>query len=313
MNRRDFVTSGIAAGAGALGGLLSTNDAFGKSTADSSDGLPQSGDFTLKYAPEFGMFTEHAGEDPVDEMRFGREQGFTAWEDTGLRSRPVEEQERISRAAQDLGLDFGEFVGHMTFEEVTFAGEDEDLRTMVLEEVEESVEVARRMQTEFVHVVLGQSHTRLAWGYQMANATELLRRCADILAPEDLTMVIEPMNHRTNHPGMFLHTVEQAYELCEAVDSPACKILYDIYHVQIEEGNLIPNIDLAWDHIGYFQVGDNPGRNEPLSGEIYYTNVFSHIHEKGFDGFFGLEHGQSLPGREGEMAVIDAYRTVDPS
>jgi hydroxypyruvate isomerase len=96
------------------------------------------------------------------------------------------------------------------------------------------------------------------------------------------------------------------------VASPSCKILYDIYHQQITEGNLIPNINRAWDEIAYFQVGDNPGRNEPGTGEINYRNVFRHIHGKGFTGVVGMEHGNSIrQSREGERAVIDAYVAAD--
>jgi hydroxypyruvate isomerase len=95
------------------------------------------------------------------------------------------------------------------------------------------------------------------------------------------------------------------------VNSPACKILFDIYHQQIQEGNLIPNIDMAWDEIGYFQAGDNPGRKEPGTGEINYRNVFKHIHAKGFKGVIGMEHGNSMPGKDGDQAVIDAYRAAD--
>ena len=78
------------------------------------------------------------------------------------------------------------------------------------------------------------------------------------------------------------------------------------------EGNLIPNLDAAWDEIAYFQIGDNPGRDEPTTGEINYGNVFRHIRDKGYQGVLGMEHGNSRPGREGELAVIEAYRSVDP-
>ncbi len=80
----------------------------------------------------------------------------------------------------------------------------------------------------------------------------------------------------------------------------------------VQEGNLIPNIDLAWDEIAYFQIGDNPGRDEPTTGEINFENEFRHIRDKGFRGVMGMEHGNSRPGRVGERAVIDAYRSVDP-
>ena len=123
-------------------------------------------------------------------------------------------------------------------------------------------------------------------------------------------MVLEPLNFY-NHPGMFLTEVPQCYALCKGVDSPACKILFDMYHQQITEGNIIPNIDSAWDEVAYFQIGDNPGRKEPTTGEMNYKNIFKHIHSKGFDGILGMEHGNFNPGKEGEEALITAYKSVD--
>jgi hydroxypyruvate isomerase len=123
-------------------------------------------------------------------------------------------------------------------------------------------------------------------------------------------MVLEPLNPR-DHPGLVLTKIPQAYQICRSVGSPSCKILNDLYHQQITEGNLIPNIDRAWDEIAYFQVGDNPGRKEPTTGEINYRNVFRHIHDKGFDGIVGMEHGLSRDGKEGEVALIDAYVACD--
>jgi hydroxypyruvate isomerase len=124
-------------------------------------------------------------------------------------------------------------------------------------------------------------------------------------------MVLEPLNPWTNHPGLFLTKIPQAFLLCRAVDHPCCKILDDLYHQQITEGQLIPNLDLAYSEIAYIQVGDNPGRNEPTTGEIHYQNVFRHLATKGYTGILGMEHGNSRPGVEGERAVIDAYRWCD--
>ena len=84
-----------------------------------------------------------------------------------------------------------------------------------------------------------------------------------------------------------------------------------IYHQQKQEGNLLPNIEAAYDEIAYFQIGDNPGRNEPTTGEINYKYLFNYIHSKGFEGILGMEHGNSLRGKEGEIAVLDAYKTAD--
>lgn len=155
----------------------------------------------------------------------------------------------------------------------------------------------------------------MADGYQLANVIELLRECSSILEPQEITMVLEPLNWKTNHGGVFLQRSDQAYALCKAVDSSSCKILFDIYHQQITEGNLIQNIDQSWAEIAYFQSGDNPGRKEPGTGEINYKRVFQHIADKSAKDkrkmIVGMEHGNSKRGKEGEAAVIAAYRKVD--
>jgi hydroxypyruvate isomerase len=268
--------------------------------------------FTMKFSPDFGLFADLAGPDPLDQLRWGYDQGFRAWESTMLKNRPVEQQEKISNLIQQLGMEFGQFVGTLTFTDVTFAGRNDALREQVLKEVRASVDIARRMNTRIVHNVLGMSDPRLPMDFQMANAIELLKQIAGIYEPHGITMIMEPMNHKIDHPGMFLHTVPQAYALAKAVGSPSVKILYDIYHVQIQEGNLLPVLDYAWDEIGYFQMGDTPGRNEPGSGEINYENVLQHIHDKGYRGFVGLEHGTSQAGEAGELKTLEAYRRVDP-
>ena len=148
--------------------------------------------------------------------------------------------------------------------------------------------------------------------YQTVNVIDSLKRASEILEPHNLIMVLEPLNWWSNHSGQFLSEIPQAYEICKAVNSPSCKILFDIYHQQISEGNLIPNINKAWGEIAYFQIGDNPGRKEPSTGEINYKNVFKEIRNKNFKGLLGMEHGNSRPGKRGELAVIEAYRFVDP-
>ncbi len=121
-------------------------------------------------------------------------------------------------------------------------------------------------------------------------------------------MVLEPLS---DTPELFMRYSDQTYELCKAVKSPACKILYDIYHMQRNEGNLINNINTCWDEIAYFQIGDNPGRKEPTTGEINYKNIFKHIYDKGYRGVMGMEHGNAKEGKEGELALIQAYRETD--
>jgi hydroxypyruvate isomerase len=305
MQRRDFLKVGSTVGMGLAAATTAVaQQGEGESNSSSKH------QFKLKYAPHFGMFGNLAGGDPVDQLKFAADQGFTAWEDNGMKGRSAQEQERIAKTMESLGMTMGVFVAAFS-PGTTFAGNDKGLKDKVLEEMKSSVDVAKRVNAKWMTVVPGNYDARMEWGYQTANCVELPKRCAEVFEPHDQVMVLEPLNWWANHPGVFLHKIPQAYEICKAVDSPSCKILFDIYHQQIQEGNLIPNINMAWSEIGYFQCGDNPGRNEPGTGEINYRNVFKHIHSKGFEGVMGLEHGNSKGGKEGDQAVIDAYVAAD--
>lgn len=305
MDRRSFLATGLA-GAASLG--LASSARAQQSAARSTSAQKR---FKLKYAPHFGMFKHHAGDDPVDQLKFAADQGFTAWEDNSMKGRSVQDQERIAKAMTDLGVTMGVFVANtIGWKDPTLTtGEPEHLDRFIAD-CRASVEVARRVNAKWMTVVPGTVQPRLEMGYQTANVIEALRRGAEIFEPHGLVMVLEPLNFR-DHPNLFLTKIAQAFKICRAVDSPSCKILDDLYHQQVHEGNLIPNIDAAWDEIAYFQVGDNPGRREPTTGEINYKNVFKHIHGKGFAGIVGMEHGISGQGKEGERALIEAYRQVD--
>ncbi len=305
MNRRSFLTTGLA-------GAASIGLASGARAQQAAAHSPSAGkDFKLKYAPHFGMFKHHAGEDLIDQLKFAADQGFTAWEDNGMKGRAVDEQARIAKAMSDLGITMGVFVVNMgTAWGATLSTGEQDHLDKFLQECRDSVAVAQRVNAKWMTVVPGTVQPRLDMGYQTANVIEALRRGVEIFEPHGLGMVLEPLNFR-DHPNLFLTKIAQAHAICRAVDSPACKILDDLYHQQISEGNLIPNIDAAWDEIAYFQVGDNPGRHEPTTGEINYQNVFKHIHGKGFTGVVGMEHGIAGKGQDGERALIEAYRQVD--
>lgn len=303
MQRRTFMTSTLATGA--TGGLLGASVANAAAASDASQ-TP----FNLKYAPHFGMFRHLGGDDPVSQIEFMADQGFTALEDNGMGGRSIEDQERIAGALQRRGMTMGVFVASAHWGQHTFVQSDAATRELLTGNMRKAVETAKRVNAKWCTVLLDAINPRVDFGYQTAHAIENLKYCAEVCEPHGLVMVLEPLNPR-DHPGLFLTKIPQAYEICRAVGSPSCKILNDLYHQQITEGNLIPNIDLAWNEIAYFQVGDNPGRREPTTGEINYQNVFKHIYNKGFTGIVGMEHGNAGQGAEGERAVINAYRHCD--
>ena len=267
--------------------------------------------FNLNYAPHFGMFKHSAGEDLIDQLNFMADEGFTAFEDNNLKKRSISDQNKIASTLTKRSLRMGVFVAHSIYwKEPNLASGNIDKREEFLKEIRESVEVAKRVNAKWMTVVPGYKDLRIKDSYQQTNVIDSLKYACDILEPYDLTMVLEPLNFR-NHPGLFLTESPQAFEICKAINSKSCKILFDIYHQQIQEGNLIPNIDLCWDEISYFQIGDNPGRNEPTTGEINYKNIFKFIYGKGFKGILGMEHGNSVKGKIGEKQLIESYKSVD--
>lgn len=304
MKRRNFIQKGLLSSltVGAFGGTLA-------SKAEPMGGLVAGKPFNLNYGPHDGMFASHAGKDFIEQIRFMHEQGFRSVEDNGMLKRSVEDQEKIGKELSKLGMTMGVFVvdgGDNWKTSLTTGGKD-FLETF-LKTCRQSVETAKRVNAKWMTVVPGYFERKLPLDIQTANVIEALRRGAEIFEPHGLTMVLEPLS---DNPDLFLRGSHQSFMICKAVQSPACKILYDIYHMQRNEGNLIANINMCWDEIAYFQIGDNPGRKEPTTGEINYKNIFKHIYDKGYRGVMGMEHGNAKPGKEGELALIKAYRESD--
>lgn len=301
MKRRNFIHGSLLAGASAFG-------TFGPSVA--SPFRPDAAQpFRMKFAPHFGMFENHAGKDLLDQLSFMADMGFRALEDNGMMKRTPAEQEKIGKQLAKLGMEMGVFVVEKGGNGANSlaAGKSEYIE-IFLDGCRKAVDVAKRVNAKWMTVVPGDFERRIPIGIQTANVVDALRKGAEILEPHGLIMVLEPLS---DTPDLFLRHSDQTYLICRAVNSPSCKILYDIYHMQKNEGQLITNIDRTWSEIAYIQIGDNPGRKEPTTGEINYKNIFQHLHDKGYQGIMGMEHGNSLPGKKGEQAVIDAYRSCD--
>lgn len=302
MERRNFLKNVGFLSSGAALTAATGVSAFSKDNRD----IPG---FNLDYAPHFGMFKSHTGDDLVDQLKFMADQGFKSLEDNGLLGRSLDDQNKIGRTLEQLGMRMGVFVvdGGDNWKVSLTTGKQEFIDNFV-NTCKRSVELAKRVNAKWATVVPGFFERRLPLGIQTGNVIEALKRGAEIFEPHGLAMVLEPLS---DTPELFLRHSDQSYAICKAVDSPSCKILYDIYHMQRNEGNLIPNMELCWDEIAYIQIGDNPGRKEPGTGEINYQNVFKFIDGKGFKGILGMEHGNAFPGKEGEIALIEAYRKAD--
>ena len=307
MDRREFLRHSAAAAA-AFGAAGAADAAYAAGVAPVATRA-----FKLKYAPHIGMFEQSAGKDPLDQIRFMADAGFTAFEDNGMMQRPVALQQQMGDLLASRGMTMGVFVidGGDNWK-VSLATGKPEFTEVFLKTCRDAVDVARRVNARWMTVVPGYFERNLPIGIQTGHVIDALRRGADILEPHGLVMVFESLS---DNPDLFLRTSDQGYMLCRAVNSPACKTLFDMYHMQRNEGRLIEHIDWAWDEIGYFQIGDVPGRKEPGTGEMNYRNIFKHIAGKsagsGRQFVLGMEHGNSVPGAEGEQKLIDAYVAAD--
>lgn len=304
LTRRTVIATGLAAaaapalsaGAHAAAGKGSSNAAY----------------FSLGYAPHEGSFASRGA--LLEQIAFAADQGFRAWEDNEAAKRPVEQQEAMARALSQRGMTMGVFVASMPkwsdFRPVLGSNDDGD-REAFLADVRASIAVAKRLGARHMTVVTGFMDRKVPEAIQTGRIIDCMRRAGDIVAPHGLTLVMEPLNTRTNHPGVFMQSIAQGYAVARGANGPGVKILADLYHEQIQSGNLIPTLESCWAEIGYIQFGDNPGRKEPGTGEINYATITRWLRARGYDGVIGMEHGNSVPGREGEERLIAAYRAID--
>jgi hydroxypyruvate isomerase len=303
MQRRKFVQQSILTGAGLKTAAITKAGNNNNKTVDNKS-------FNLNYAIHDGMFKNSAGDNFTDQIKFAYDNGFRAIEDNGFMDRAADEQKRIGDGLVKLSMSMGVFVVNFDHWPVktSLTSGDKEWREKFLNACKEAVECAKRCNAKWMTVVPGNYERKLPIDYQTANVIEALRPACEIFEPHGLVMVLEALS---DTPDLFLRHSDQTFAMCKAVNSPSCKFLFDMYHMQRNEGNIINNIDAAWDEIGYLQIGDNPGRNEPGTGEVNYKNIFKHLYNKGYKGILGMEHGMAGKGKEGEMALIKAYRESD--
>ena len=302
MERRGFLKRSSMAGAGLIPGLA----AFSAYQPTKESGKT----FNLNYGFHEGMFAAHAGKDFIEQIKWAHDQGFRSIEDNGMMNRTPEMQAKIGDTLAKLGMQMGVFV--ITTDgwhwKMSLATGKQEFKDLIIRDCHTAVEVAKRCNAKHMTVVPGNFDRSLPLDIQTAHVIEALRGGAGVLEKHGLVMVLEPLS---DNPDLFLRYSTQTYMICKGVNSPSCKILFDMYHMQRNEGNIIANINRTWEEIGYFQIGDNPGRKEPTTGEMNYKNIFKHIYNKGYRGVMGMEHGNSKPGTEGELALIKAYRESD--
>ncbi len=168
-----------------------------------------------------------------------------------------------------------------------------------------AIDAAKKVNSPQLVTLTGNELGGMPRSEQMTNAVEALRAAAPMLEKNGITATVEILNTYVDHAGYFLYRVRDGAELIDRVGSPNIKLLFDIYHVQIMEGNLIENIRSNIDRIGHFHIGDVPGRHELGTGEINYRNVLKAIYNLGdrYRGSAALEYGPLAPVEEDLAAM----------
>jgi hydroxypyruvate isomerase len=289
-NRRDFILSGLISA-----GMLSISNASTKTK------------YHLRYAPSLEILDKELKF--PQRIEFIAQNGFDATEYNWLMGHSLKEAEEIRKSLDKYGVEMGIFVANP-------GGWDKsglvnpDQRDAFLDEIKKAIQYHKIIGNRSATTLTGPAMPGVSRSKQRRSVIEGLKRAADLLQQTNLALVIEPLNP-TDHPGFFMVNSDELAEIVATVNSPNVKMLFDFYHLQISEGNVINNFRSYYDLIGYVQLGDVPGRKEPGTGEMNYRNIFKAIHEKGYKGILGMEHGTSVPGRAGILKMFEAYRQAD--
>lgn len=263
--------------------------------------------WNLRYAPRIGLVPKLS---IPRQLEIYSEWGFRAFEYNGLPQHTPEEMASFRKKMDDLKMSMSVFVVNRGGWRPT-ALPDKAAHPQFLEDCKRAVTIHNLIGNEVATVTSGLGVEHLTFEQQTRNAIEGLKRAAEIVEKTKMVLVLEPLNQKVDHAGYFVTYSEHAGEIISSVNHPQIRILFDIYHQQISEGNLIQNMTTYYDWIGYFQAGDVPGRKEPYTGEINYQNIFKFLSEKKYKGMIGMEHGLSVPGEDGLRKCFEAYRKAD--
>lgn len=275
LDRRTFV--GAAATAGALG--LSAIQADTGLAAD--EDLSKIGKTPhTKFAVNIEMWWNKLPF--VDRIKKTAELGFPAVEFWPFEGKDVD---GIAKLTQSLGIEVAQFTAWGFSPHLNDKKNEADF----LKTIEKACAVAHTWKCRKMTVVAGDVTPGLTKEQMHEQVIAALKKAAPIVEKEKVMIILEPMNERVDHPGHCLYGSVDALKICRAVNSPMVKINWDLYHMQITEGDLCGRLKEGFDQVGYLQVADHPGRHEPGTGEIHYNRVLRAAYELGYKDLVGLE------------------------
>ncbi len=239
----------------------------------------------------------------LDRMAKVSEIGLPAFEFWNWSSKDISE---IKRRKQKYGLQTAAFGVDSRASIV-----DQRATSSFLKAVEDSAKIAHELESQTLIVTTGNELKEVPRSQQHNSIVKCLKGAAATVEKEKVTLVLEPLNTLVDHKGYYLSSSSEGFDIIRKVGSPNVKLLYDIYHQQIMEGNLISTITKNIDLIGHFHIGDVPGRHEPGTGEINYANVVKAIDDAGYDGYFGLEFMPLKDSKQALKPIIDIAKSIE--
>ncbi|MBB6669625.1 TIM barrel protein [Cohnella nanjingensis] len=228
----------------------------------------------------------YAGQDEIYHLEKIKSHGFDgleyyAWWNLEDIKRTAKAQERIGVGISATCTKFISLV-------------DESLRDAYIQGVRETIEACKILNVRSVISQTGNVLDGVPRDVQRQTMVETLKRCAPLFEEAGIVLEVEPLNGLVDHAGHFLQRSDESVDVIDQVGSPNVKLVFDVYHQQITEGNVIRNAVGYLDRINHYHIADNPGRKQPGTGELNYVNILRAIKDTGFDGFVGLECGYTI-------------------
>ncbi|NHN28855.1 hydroxypyruvate isomerase family protein [Paenibacillus agricola] len=248
------------------------------------------------YSPSIDPIFRNSGYDMDTILRTVKKMGFTAFEFWSWSNRDLDLLEKL---VKELELQVGSFCTKA----VSLV--DPEQREAYVEGLRESLDVAKRFNCRYLIATTGNALAGVSREAQHQSIVDGLKACAPLLEQTNVTLVLEPLNVKVNHPGYFLESSAEAFGIVAEVASSSVKVLYDVYHQQITEGDLTPTITANLEQIGYIHVADHPGRHELGTGEIAYPFIMQKLRELGYKGYVGLEFIPTGTPEDGLKACLE--------
>lgn len=236
--------------------------------------------FPVRYAANVEMWWRKLPF--IDRIHAAADAGFDAIEFWPWRGKKIEE---IAKVCKEHGIEVAQFTA-WGFSPGMNNPKNHDA---FVKEIEASCQIAHKLDCTRMTVVCGNDQQGMTQGEMHEHVITGLKLVAPIAEREQVMLIIEPMNIRVDHPGHCLYGSEDAVRICREVNSPMVKINWDLYHMQISEGDLCGHLREGFDQVGYVQLADHPGRHEPGTGEINYKRVFEELATLGYSGPIGVE------------------------